>query len=78
MGGDKLATWEVGADGNIYHYGVLLSPDQIYDCIVELESEIDQLETELKPYRYMFRPIIGQESAERIAQALADDLGGRQ
>jgi hypothetical protein len=45
---DKEATWERGYDGTILHNGVVLSPDEIYDAIVKLEVEIEELKEDLR------------------------------
>lgn len=45
---EEEAAWERGSDGSIYHFGVLLSPYEVYDAIVALESKIEELEDDLR------------------------------
>ncbi len=75
---EETATWELSTDGSIYHFGVLLDASAIYDAITALESDIERLEAELRPYRFMFKPVISEKSADRIANAVLDALEGKQ
>ncbi len=78
MSNEETVAWELSTDGSIYHFGVLLDASAVYEAIVALESDIERLEAELKLCRHMFRPIISEKSAERIADAVLDNLGGKQ